>query len=80
MLTESNLDERIQIARKFFRTKCVTTRQVRALTELFVNDKTRYAFFDAAYPFVSDSSNFKSLIDLLNEEYYINRFKAMVRM
>lgn len=79
LLGESNLDERIQIARKTFRAKCFTTKQIRGLSELFVNDRTRYAFFDAAYPFVSDSYNFKTLIDLLSEEYFINRFKAMVR-
>jgi hypothetical protein len=80
MLGESNLDERIAIARKVFRTKCFTARQIRALSELFVNDKTRYSFFDAAYPFVSDTDNFKGLIDLLTDEYYIGRFRAMVRM
>ncbi len=80
MLAESNLDERIVLAKKVFRTRCFTTKQIKALTELFVNDKTRYAFFDAAYPFVSDSENFKALVELLNEEYYITRFKVMVRM
>ena len=80
MLSESNLDERIVLARKVFRTKCFTTKQVKALTELFVNDKTRYGFFDAAYPFVSDSENFKALVELLSDDYYINRFKVMVRM
>lgn len=80
MLSESNLDERIVLAKKVFRTKCFTTKQVKALTELFVNDKTRYGFFDAAYPFVSDAENFKGLVELLTDEYYINRFKVMVRM
>ena len=80
MLSESNLDERIVLAKKVFRAKCFTTKQVKALTELFVNDKTRYGFFDAAYPFVSDAENFKGLVELLTDEYYINRFKVMVRM
>ena len=80
MIGESNLDERILIAKKVFRTKCFTTRQIKALTELFVNDKTRYSFFDAAYPFVSDTSNFRQLVDLLSDVYYIDRFKVMVRM
>lgn len=80
MLSESNLDERIVLAKKVFKTKCFTTKQVKGLTELFVNDKTRYMFFDAAYPFVSDSENFKGLVELLTEEYFITRFKAMVRM
>lgn len=80
MLAENSLDDRIQIARKVFKTKCFTARQIKALTELFVSDKTRYAFFDAAYPFVSDSENFKALVELLSDPYYVDRFKAMVRM
>jgi len=80
LLAENDLFERIVIARKVFRTKCFATKQIRALTELFVNDKARYGFFDAAYPFVSDTENFKQLVELLTDDYYINRFKMMVRM
>ena len=80
MLKEANDDDRVFAARKVFRTKCFTVKQVTALTELFKDDASRYMFFDAAYPFVYDSGNFKSLIGLLKEEYYINRFKALVRM
>jgi hypothetical protein len=80
MLKEANDDDRVFAARKVFRTKCFTVKQVTALTELFKDDAARYMFFDAAYPFVYDSGNFKSLISLLKDEYYINRFKALVRM
>lgn len=80
MLSENNLEERVLAAKKVFRTRCFTTRQIRALTELFPSDKTRYEFFDAAYPFVSDSYNFRGLADLLTDEYYLGRFRAMVRM
>lgn len=80
MMKEANDDDRVFAARKVFRTKCFTVKQVTALTELFKDDPSRYMFFDAAYPFVYDSGNFKSLISFLNEEYYISRFKALVRM
>ena len=80
LLAENDLYERIVIARKVFRTKCFTTKQIKALTEFFVTDKARYGFFDAAYPFVSDTENFKQLVELLTDDYYINRFKMMVRM
>ncbi len=80
MLKEGTDDEKIFVARKVFRTRCFTTKQIIALTELFTTDEGRYMFFDAAYPFVSDSGNFKSLIRFLSNEYYINRFKALVRM
>jgi len=80
MLGEKDADGQIAEARKVFKIKCFTTVQIKALTELFRTDEGRYKFFDAAYPFVYDSENFSQLIVLLKEEYYINRFKAMVRM
>lgn len=79
MLKQDNDDDRIMVARKVFRSKCFTTRQVRALSELFSKDEGRYNFFDAAYPFVSDSGNFKTLVEYLSDPYYLNRFKAMIR-
>ena len=79
ILAEKNADDRIAAAKKIFRTKCFTTRHIRALSELFPNDEWKYKFFDTSYPFVSDSGNFKELISLLSEEYYVNRFKAMLR-
>lgn len=79
MLAATTTEDRILIARKAFKAKCYYTRQIKALTELFFSDENRYQFFDAAYPFVVDTDEFKSLVKLLTEEYYINRFKVMVR-
>jgi hypothetical protein len=36
-------------------------------------------FFDAAYQYVSDLENFSTLQSALKDEYFINRFKAMIR-
>jgi branched-subunit amino acid transport protein AzlD len=80
ILEEKDIDGQVTEARKFFKTKCITTKQIKGLSELFRTDEGKYKLFDAAYPFVSDTGNFKSLIELLSDEYYINRFKAMVRM
>ncbi len=80
LLKQDDDDERILAAKKVFRTRCFSTKQVKALTELFNTEGAKYAFLDAAYPFVSDSGNFKSLVDLFSDPYYINRFKALVRM
>ena len=80
MLKQKSDDDRVFAARKLLRSRCMSAAQVRALSELFPTDEGRYMFFDAAYPFVSDSGNFKDLIQLLTDPYYINRFRAMVRM
>jgi Domain of unknown function (DUF4476) len=79
MAAEDNDDDMVAVARKVFKTKCFTVEQVKNLSVLFLNDNGRYQFFDAAYPFVSDSYNFSSLVSLLSDEYFITRFKAMLR-
>jgi hypothetical protein len=80
MLNADNSDDRITLAKKVFKTKCFVTRYIRGLSELFPNDESRYKFFDAAYPFVSDTGNFRQLLDLFTDELYIARFKSLVRM
>lgn len=72
-------DEMIGEARKYFKIKCFSTAQVKNLGALFLSDEGKYRFFDAAYNYVSDQTNVASLQSELKEEYYINRFKAMLR-
>lgn len=79
MAAETTDDNMIAEAKKIFKTKCFSTLQVRNLGALFLNDAGKYGFFDAAYPYVSDSGNFPALESELKDSYYINRFKAMLR-
>ncbi len=79
MLMVGSDEERIAVAKKLFKQKCLLAAQVRALSELYRNDEGRYKWFDAAYPYVSDTGEFPELGKLLNDEYYRNRFKAMLR-
>ena len=72
-------DDMIGEARKHFKTKCFSTAQIKNLSTLFLNDEGKYKFFDAAYIHVSDAEIFHSLQAALTEEYYINRFRAMLR-
>jgi Domain of unknown function (DUF4476) len=72
-------DEMISEANKNFKAKCFTVQQVKNLGALFLSDAGKYKFFDAAYTFVSDAENFSSLQAELKDQYYINRFKAMLR-
>jgi hypothetical protein len=66
-------------AGKVFKTKCFTTEQIKNLSTLFLKDDGKYKFFDAAYSYVSDLEKFPALQNELKEEYYLNRFKAMLR-
>jgi len=79
MAGEKNDDDMISEARKTFKTKCFSAVQIRNLSNLFLTDESKYKFFDAAYQYVSDLENFSTLQSTLKEEYYINRFKAMLR-
>jgi hypothetical protein len=76
MLGSGKDEDRIQDARKFFKTKCFSTRQIRALSEVFATDATKFRFLEAAYPFVSDD-HFPELISLFADPVYSGRFKAM---
>ncbi len=79
MLAVKTDEEKITLAKKLFKEKCFSVKQVKALSELFTSDESKYKWFDAVYPFTSDAGNFGSLAELIKEEYYLNRFKAMLR-
>ncbi|HEY6504405.1 MAG TPA: DUF4476 domain-containing protein, partial [Chitinophagaceae bacterium] len=79
MAAEKNDDDRVDEARKVFKGKCFTAVQLKSLSALFPNDAGKYKLFDAAYAYVSDIEDFPSLASELKDEYYINRFKAMLR-
>ncbi len=66
-------------AKNYFKTKCFTTGQIKNLGSMFLNDEGKYKFFDLAYTYVTDMDKYSVLQNELKEEYYINRFKAMLR-
>ncbi|MEO7922571.1 MAG: DUF4476 domain-containing protein [Chitinophagaceae bacterium] len=72
-------EEMLSSAKKYFKTKCFTSLQVKNLAALFLSDEGKYKFFDLAYGHVSDVYNFPLLVAELRDEYYVNRFRAMLR-
>lgn len=79
MAAENNMDDMLKTARKYFRSKCFSTEQVKDLSYLFLTNEGKYKFFDAAYPFTSDSDQYEILESQLTDDYYLTRFKAMIR-
>jgi hypothetical protein len=79
MAAESNAEDMIKVARKYFKAKCFSTDQIKDLSYLFLTDEGRYKFFDAAYAHTSDSDQYHLLGSQLTDEYYLNRFRAMIR-
>lgn len=78
MANESSDEAMVNEAKKVFKTKCFTTAQLRNLAVLFLNDEGKYRFYDAAMLYVTDFSNFKSLSDTIQDEYYKKRFFALL--
>ena len=79
MAAEENPEDMMIAAKKMFKSRCFTTEQLKNLSVLFLKDSGKYSFFDAAYPYVSDSQNYTLLENQLTDNYYINRFKVMIR-
>jgi len=78
MASSQKDQEMIEEAERVFKHKCFTTDEIRNLSVLFLKDESKYNFFDAAYPHVSDG-NFNSLQDQLTDDYYISRFRVMTQ-
>lgn len=79
MAAAENDEDMIDVAKKAFKQKCFTTVQVKNLSVLFLTDQGKYNFFDTAYNYVLDPANFPSLQSEIKDEYYSNRFRAMLR-
>ena len=79
MAAADDIDNMITTAKKTFKVKCFSTEQIKNLSVLFLKDADKYSFFDAAYPFVSDSHNYQLLQSQLTDAYYTERFKVMIR-
>lgn len=79
MAAEIKADAMLAEARKGFKAKCYTVAQVKNLGTLFLDEEGRYRFFDEAFTHVSDKENFSLLVSELKQEYYINRFNAMLK-
>jgi hypothetical protein len=79
MVAEDTDDDMVEAAKKQFKQKCYSVEQIKNLSLIFLNDAGKYKFFDAVYPFTTDTQNFPSLEILIKDEYYIKRFKSIIR-
>ncbi|ANE50331.1 hypothetical protein [Flavisolibacter tropicus] len=61
-----------------FREKCFTTEQVKNLSTLFLSAQWKYQFFEAAQKYIADADKFATLESEIKDEYYVNRFKALL--
>lgn len=73
-------EQRFAQMQKYLKAKCITTKQIRALSELFPTDDDKFQLFELSYPFVDETSSFKTLIELLESDLNKTKFKQMTRM
>jgi hypothetical protein len=78
MASENTDDGMVSEAKKFFKSKCFTTEQIKNLSALFLTSAGKYQFFDAAFLHVSDQENFSSLESEIKDDYYLKRFKSLI--
>lgn len=74
MFSEANDNKMIEVAKKNFQGKCVTSDQVKGLGILFPSDEGRFNFFSAVYPFVADQEAYGKLKTNLIDPEYKKRF------
>ena len=79
MTSQKSDDQMVEVAKKFFKEKCYSTEQIKNLSVLFLKDEGKYKLFDAAYPYVYDTPQYKQLENQLSDQYVISRFRAMIR-
>jgi hypothetical protein len=79
MMKEKDAGNRVFIAHKVFKEMCFSTRNIKALSELFPSDELRFRFYETAWPFVSDTTQFKSLEETLTDQFFITRFRTLLR-
>ena len=78
MASQKSDEAMINESKKTFKTKCFTTEQVKNLGNLFLNEATKFQFYEVAYPISFDRSNFESLQEEFKDAYFIHRFKKLV--
>ena len=79
MVGQKTDDSMINEAEKVFKAKCFTIEQVKNLGNLFLNEAGKFQFYEAAYPHSSDRDNFTVLEAEFKDNYFIHRFKNLVK-
>lgn len=78
MAAKTKEEDMVSEAKKYFRNKCFTTGQVKHLSALFLTDRGKYLFFEAAQSHVADADGFPALQSEIKDAYFVDRFKVLV--
>lgn len=78
MAAREKEEDMVSEAKKYFRSKCYTTEQVKHLSALFLTDRGKYLFFAAAQTHLADPGGFAALQSEIKDAYFIDRFKVLL--
>ena len=78
MAARTNDDAMLDEAKKYFKSTCFSTEQIKNLSTMFLSNASKFNFFSVAYNYTTDVENFSSLQSELKDEAYISRFKELV--
>lgn len=78
MAAASDEEEMVSLVRRLVRTHCLSTSQAKRLSNIFLNDSTRFRFYDAVYGHLSDPSEFFTLGAFLIDPVYQKCFRALL--
>ena len=79
MAGQKSEEAMIEEARKAFKAKCYSTEQIKNLGNLFLNEAAKFQFYEAVYPYSTDRDNFTVLQTELKDNYFIHRFRNLVK-
>jgi hypothetical protein len=79
ILTRNSEQDKISVASGAFAMKCFSVIQIRQLAGLFVLDRAKYKFLDAAHLHVSDPDHFHELADMLLDKTYLKKFRTLMQ-
>jgi len=79
VVSAKNDEGMIDAFRRQTRNYCVETSQVRTIAQLLSAEEYKYKLLDMAYAKTYDSEKYGTLENLLSDNYYKGRFKAMLK-
>lgn len=79
MATVNSENGMLDEAAEYFKLKCFTAVQIKNLGTLFLKEDGKYRFFEIAYPVVADKNNFPLLETEFKDEFFINKFRSLLR-
>lgn len=80
MASQHTEEGMLRLAERYFKSECFTTTQIQSLVYLFMSNENRYKFLDMGYAHASDASQYPRLEKVLTDNYYKDRFRAMVKV